>query len=291
MNFKYLHTFVNVVEHRGFTEVSQALGLTQSGVSRQIKALEEEIGLQLLSRTSSTVKTTAAGEMVYRKAKRWLAEWDLLLAECHALKDEWSGQLKIGASTIPASYMLPKIVRNIREKHPKIEFSIHAEDSEDILTMLLKRHIDLAFVGHKIEHEELYGQFVAADKLVLIGNDNMKPLNSLSEIRNVPVIIREKGSGTRRAVEEMLKTSGVPLDTLTVAAEVNSTEATLALVEAGVGYAFVSHWPIRDVFRPGIRVLLEIPTNRGFYLYVHKSRQTHPLIRLFTEEALRRFTS
>lgn len=289
MNFKYLHTFVNVVEHQGFTEVSQAMGLTQSGVSRQIKALEDEVGLQLLSRTSSSVKPTAAGEMFYRKAKQLLADWDLLLAECHALKNEWSGQLKIGASTIPASYMLPKIVRSIREKYPKIEFSIHAEDSEDVLTLLQKRHIDLAFVGHQIQHEELYGQLVTTDKLVLVGGDGLKPISSLQEIENVPFIIREKGSGTRRAVEEMLKKSGVSLEALQVAAEVNSTEATLALVEAGVGYAFVSHWSIRDGYRPGIRVFFDSPTERGFYLYVHKSRQSHPIIYMFMEQVLSRF--
>lgn len=287
MNFKYLYTFVNVVEHRGFTEVSQAMGLTQSGVSRQIKALEEEVGLQLLLRTSTSVKTTATGELFYRRAKQLLAEWDLLLAECQALKNEWSGQLKIGASTIPASYMLPKIVRNFREKYPKIEFSIHSDDSEDVLAMLQKRHIDLAFVGYQIEHEELHGELVATDKLVLIGCDDLKPLSSLQEIRNVPVIIRERGSGTRRAVEEMLKESGILLETLTIAAEVNSMEATLALVEAGVGYAFVSRWSIQDVYRPNINVLLELPTDRGFYLYAHKSRQTHPLIKMFTEEVLR----
>lgn len=287
MNFKYLYTFVNVVEQNGFTEVSQAMGLTQSGVSRQIKALEEEIGLQLLTRTSTSVKPTATGELFYRKAKQLLAEWDLLLAECQVQKNEWRGQLKIGASTIPANYMLPKIVRSFRENYPKIEFSIHAEDSEDALTMLQKRHIDLAFVGYKIEHEELHGEFVASDKLVLIGCNDLKPLISLQEIHSVPIIIREQGSGTRKAVEEMLKKSGISLETLTVAAEVNSTEATLAFVEAGVGYAFVSHWSIQDVSRPNIRVLLQLPTDRGFYLYSHKSKQTHPLIKMFTEETLR----
>jgi DNA-binding transcriptional LysR family regulator len=289
MNFRYLRTFVNVVEHRGFTEVSEAMGLTQSGVSRQIKALEEEIGVQLLARTSTSVSTTAAGEMVYRKAKQLLAEWERLTAECQSLKNDAYGQLKIGASTIPAGYMLPQIVRTIREKHPKIEFSIHADDSEDVLTLLQKRQIDLAFVGRKLEHEELDREFVTPDKLVLIGSDVLPPLGSLQEVRNVPVIIREKGSGTRRAVEEMLKKNGVSVEDLNIAAEVNSAEATLALVEAGVGYAFVSHWSLRDLARPNLRVLLEAPTDRGFYLYTHKSRLSHPLIRLFTEEALRRF--
>jgi DNA-binding transcriptional LysR family regulator len=289
MNFRYLRTFVNVVEHRGFTEVSEAMGLTQSGVSRQIKALEEEIGVQLLARTSSSVSTTAAGEMVYRKAKQLLAEWELLMAECQSLKNEWYGQLKIGASTIPAGYMLPQIVRTIREKHPKIEFGIHANDSEDVLTLLQKRQIDLAFVGRKLEHEELEREFVTPDKLVLIGSDVLPPLGSLQEVKNVPVIMREKGSGTRRAVEEMLMKEGISVENFNVAAEVNSAEATLALVEAGVGYAFVSHWSLRDLARPNLRILLEASTDRGFYLYTHKSRLSHPLIRLFTEEALRRF--
>ncbi|WP_165452509.1 selenium metabolism-associated LysR family transcriptional regulator [Paenibacillus thalictri] len=289
MNFKNLYTFVNVVEHRGFTEVSQVMGLTQSGVSRQIKALEEEVGLQLLSRTSSSVKTTASGELFYHRAKQLLADWDLLLADCQTFKNEWSGQLKIGASTIPVNYMLPKMVKHVREKYPKIEFSIHSEDSENVLAMLLKRHIDMAFVGYKIEHEELHEQCVATDKLVLIGCDDLKPLKSLHEIRKAPVIIREKGSGTRKAVEEMLKTSGILFETLTVAAEVNSMEAIFALVEAGVGYAFVSHWSVQETYRPNINVLLELPTDRCFYLYVHKSRQAHPLIKMFSEEAVCRY--
>ena len=267
------------------------MGLTQSGVSRQIKALEEEIGLQLLSRTSTSVKPTPTGELVYRRAKQMLAEWDLLLAECRRLKEEWRGQLKIGASTIPASCMLPKIVRKIRESHPKVEFNIHAEDSEDVLAMLQKRQIDLAFVGQKIEHEELHREFVITDRLVLIGCEAHQPLSSLQEIQKVPVIVREKGSGTRKAVEELLKKTGIALETLTIAAEVNSTEAILALVEAGVGYAIVSHWSIRDIYRPNIRVLLDLPTDRGFYLYTQKSKQADPLVQMFIEETLLQFTS
>jgi DNA-binding transcriptional LysR family regulator len=78
-------------------------------------------------------------------------------------------------------------------------------------------------------------------------------------------------------------------ETLKIAAEVNNTEATLALVEAGVGYAFVSHWSVREIYRPKINILLELPTDRGFYLYVHSSRQSHPLIQMFAEEALRHY--
>jgi len=292
MNFRYLNTFVNVVEHRGFTEVSGAMGLTQSGVSRQIKALEEEVGVRLLERTPSAVHTTAAGDLVYRKAKQLLAEWEQLMASCQSLKHEHAGQLKIGASTIPAGYLLPQIIRTMREKHPRIDFSIHADDSEEVLTMLRKRRIDLAFVGQSIEDEELHGEYITADRLILIGSNDLPPLSSLEEVlRKAPVVIREKGSGTRSAVEEMLMNAGMSLDDLHIAAEVNSAEATLALVEAGVGYAFVSHWSLRDTGRPNLRILFEVPTERGFYLYAHQSRLSHPLIRLFTEEALSLFPS
>ncbi|GAB7386914.1 selenium metabolism-associated LysR family transcriptional regulator [Bacillaceae bacterium] len=287
MNLKRLQTFIQVVDRRSFSEVAEILDLTQSGVSRQIKTLEEEVGIQLLNRNSSFVELTPAGRLVYKKAKLLLAQWDELLQECQALKNVLNGILKIGASTIPATYLLPKIVKSFHEKHPKVEFCIVTDDSGEILTKLENQQIDAAIVGRSPDPARFQSQIIAEDRLVLIGNDPECCISSLEEIKKYPLILRERGSGTREAMEQALQRYGIALDDLRYVAEVGSTEAVLAMVEAGVGLSFVSYWALRETGRKNISVLYELPTERRFYLAMLTARLSHPVIRAFAEEAQR----
>lgn len=106
MNLKRLQTFVHILERRCFSEAASIMNLTQSGISRQMKTLEEEVGVQLLNR-KNVVEMTPAGRLVYKRAKVLLDEWEQLMKECKAMKTELNGVLKIGASTIPGTHLLP----------------------------------------------------------------------------------------------------------------------------------------------------------------------------------------
>jgi DNA-binding transcriptional LysR family regulator len=285
MNLKRLQTFVHVADCLCFSEVAEMMNVTQSGISRQIKALEEEIGILLLNRKSSNVELTLAGRLVYKKATSLLNQWEELLQECQGLKHEMSGILKIGASTIPGTYLLPRIIKDYQSKYPKVEFSVRIEGSTEILASLDNKQIDIAIVGRKPEQAHFQTQCIAQDRLVLIAKEASPHKVTLEEIEKRPFIVREKGSGTREAIDHSLRQNGIEPDELHYAAEVSSTESILAMVEAGIGIAFVSNWAVQELMRDRINILCELPTERCFYMASHQSRSSHPVIQSFMQEA------
>lgn len=286
MNLKRLRTFVQVVDKRSFSEVADIQNITQSGVSRQIKTLEKEVSIQLLNRNTALVELTPAGRYVYKKSKALLEQWDQLVQECQGMKDELTGRLRIGTSTIPATYLIPRILKNCQEKYPRVEFCMKTGDSSEILNQLENQTIDVALVGMNPGSPELESTLIAEDRLVLIGNDPDLTMSSAEEIQTQPMILREKGSGTRVAMDRALSSHGVDLDHLNCAIEVSSTDAVLAMVEAGVGISFVSHLALKENGRNNVYPLYEIPTDRGFYLTAHQKRRYHPLVQTFVEETL-----
>jgi DNA-binding transcriptional LysR family regulator len=287
MNLKRLETFVQVADRRCFSDVAGIMNVTQSGISRQVKALEEEVGIQLLNRNTSFVDLTPAGRLVYKRAKSLLAQWEQLLQECQGLKTELSGTLKIGASTIAGNYLLPRIIKSFQEKYPAVEFSILIEDSTEIISKLESKKIDFAIVGRDPAQTHFQAKCIAEDRLVLIGNSPDQCISSLEEIKNWPLIVREKGSGTREAMDKAFRQFGVEPEDLHYAMEVSSTESILAMVEAGVGFSFVSHWAVQENVREHINILYELPTDRCFHMVSHETRNTHPLIQAFTQETVR----
>jgi DNA-binding transcriptional LysR family regulator len=289
MNLKRLETFVHVAKRRSFSEVADLMNLTQSGVSRQIKTLEEELDVQLLERSTTYVELTPAGRMVYKKAEELLAQWNQLVQECKEIKNELSGSMKIGASTIPAASLLPRIIKSMHDKYPRIEFSIAAGGSSDILNKLQNHQIDAAIVGRKPEHPRLQAQCIAEDRLVLIGSSSHPYLSSFEEIKKHPYIIREKGSGTREAIDQSLRKYGMDPDELRCVAEVGSTETILSLVEAGVGISFVSYWAVQGSVSEKIKIIHELPTDRCFYLVYDTARKSLPLVQAFLQETLKHY--
>lgn len=286
MNVKRLQTFILVVEKRSFSEVADILEMTQSGVSRQIKTLEDEVGIQLLNRNTAHVELTTAGDYVYKRAKQLVEQWENLVHECQLMKGERSGKLRIGASTIPATYLIPDILKACQQKYPRMELCMSTKDSSEILTSLENQKIDVALVGRKPDVGRFHSHQIAEDRLLLIGHASVPKIASLQDIRSYPIILREKGSGTREAMERALRDQGVELEQLNCAIEVSSTDSVMAMVESGVGLSFVSHLAMNKGREDHVRILYELPTDRGFYLAYLKSRASHPLVQAFVQETL-----
>lgn len=281
MQLRRLQSFIAILEKRSFTEAADALGMTPSAMSKQIKALEEELGAPLFFRNAATVEPTAAGRLVYERSKPLLEEWSRLVSDCRAIAAAPSGKLKIGVSTVPAAYLLPTVVKRLRETHPLLEFAVFENDSSTVLSRLEQRAIDAAIVGACRPSATLRFEPVATDTLAVVGT--AEP--SVDDWTRRPFVQREEGSGTREALERALERLGRSVDELSVAAVCSSTESALALAEAGVGVTAVSRWAL-SVPRQ-VTVLAELPTERRFYAVYEASREQDPLIRLFLDAARR----
>ena len=290
MKLSRLYTFVRLAELKSFSLVAEELKITQPAVSIQVKVLEEYFNVQLVERSSEGVTLTDEGHLLYREAREMLRIWENLGRKIDDLRSVVKGVITIGASTIPADYILPGLIVNFSRAYPMVELKMEVGDSRSVVQDLLKRRYDIGIVGTRPEEEGIISFPVAYDELMLVvSNDH--PLSAkvrvtAGEIFEERFIVREEGSGTRKAMREGLRQIGLNLNDLKVAAQLGSAEAVITAVEEGLGVAIVSSLPAKRAEKLQRLKIVELEgfhIQRQFYLGYLAQAQEQTLIRKFVE--------
>lgn len=277
MNVKRLKTFQLLAEYKNFSTVAQMLQISQPAVTKQLQTLEKELGVALLNRAN--LELTEAGRFVLSRTVKLIAEWNELVEACKKYQGDLSGVLQIGASTIPGTYLLPKLIKRMLEAFPQIEVKISVHESNEVLDLLREEKIDIGFVGSEPPKSVFISQLFAEDVLVIIGPPGSENVEDFSDLKHKPFIFRSKQSGTWQAAQASLSKLGYSIEDLSCTARVKSTESVLAMVEAGMGYSFVSHFAANIAAQTGRVVpLLELPVKRSFYMTYQHSKHHNPLV-------------
>jgi len=253
-NFR-LVVFRAVAEELNFRKAAEHLYMTQPAVSLQIKALEEEMGVQLFDRTGNAIRLTAAGLVLLGYACQ---SGELLLAaeqEIAALNGEHAGNLALGASTTIAQYVLPGLLSGFRRLHPRVHPTLISGNTEKIVEAVEKRSILLGLIEGPAQNRHVKTEPFLRDELVPIVAAShpwaARKGVTCAELGAAPLLMRERGSGTRRVVEMALERQGVKRSALKIAMELDSTETIKSAVEAGLGIGFVSRSAIAKDLRLG----------------------------------------
>jgi len=288
MEFDQLRTFLAVLEHKSFVRAGQALHVGQSTVSFHVKALEQRVGATLLERGRGSVAATAAGRILQPYAERIVNLCDEAAARLHAGESGEVGRLVLAASTVPGEYLLPSILAELRRRHPRVRVEMSVSDSEKAASAVLAKEADLALVGSKPRDRRLEASLLASDEIVLVGPapNPFAPDGKLSlkELRDVPLILREQGSGTRDAIARILPHLGEQ----TAALRVGSSEAAKRCVQHGLGLAFLSRHTVASELAAGMFQVVELPgtpVRRSFYVVRHRSVSPSAAVRAFLELA------
>jgi DNA-binding transcriptional LysR family regulator len=251
-NFR-LVVFRAVATQRSFRKAAEELYLTQPAVSLQIKALEQDLGIQLFDRTGSRIVLTEAGEVLLRYSQR--AHTLLIQAEhkIAALSGDQVGQLALGASTTIAQYVLPRLLADFSREHPRVHLNMISGNTEQVVTAVKDHTIALGMIEGPARSRDVKTQPFLADELVLIVSAAHEWAErksvTCSELIAAPILMRERGSGTRRILEMALVRQGIKPKSLLVVMELDSTEAIKSAVEAGLGIGFVSRWAVAKDLR------------------------------------------
>jgi DNA-binding transcriptional LysR family regulator len=258
-NFR-LKVFRTVADEASFRRAAERLHLSQPAVSQQVQALEAELGLALFDRGKGRVRLTAAGAALLPYARRGARLAEEALTALDIARGETAGTLRIGASLTVAQYILPRMLGGFRELHPRVELAVTSGNTENILAALNRGDIDLGIIEGPVSSREVFRRRILEDRLVLIVGRRhpWKPKGpvSLEALTQVPLIMRERGSGSRRVVELALRRVGLRLRDLRIAMDLDSIVAIISAVEAGLGAAFVSEWAIQKELRLGsVRVI------------------------------------
>jgi DNA-binding transcriptional LysR family regulator len=253
-NFR-LVVFRAVAEQLSFRKAAEELYLTQPAVSLQIKALEEDVGVQLFDRTGAHITLTAAAQVLLdycEQVKTLLAQTEHEIA---ALSGEHAGKLALGASTTIAQYVLPSLLGEFCREYPRVHPTLVSGNTEHIVEAVEKQKISLGFIEGPARSREVKTEPFLEDELVLIASTAHEWAERTSvccsEIASIPLLMRERGSGTRHVIELALERQRVKRNSLHIVMELDSTEAIKSAVEAGLGVGFVSRWAIAKDLRLG----------------------------------------
>lgn len=286
MELKHLETFVTVARRHSFTRAAQSLEITQAAVSQHIAALESELGVPLFDRGGRQVGLTAAGEKLHDYAGQIFALVDEAKRSVgSAAAEPIRGTLRIASSTVPMETLLPQILADFRQRFPDVREEIHVTDSRDAAQAVERDEADVGFVGQPPASAKLARRALGSDALVLClpGDHELagKTTISLGKLKQLPLIVREFGSGSRACLEEALAEKDLTLAELNVVIEVNSNEAIREAVLHGSGAAFLSQNMIARDVAQGRLVPIKVrslrPRRQLYVTYFERAAQREPL--------------
>ena len=282
MDIHHLRVFISVFKNKSFSKASEELHLTQPTISDHVKTLEEELDCKLFDRLGRTIIPTKEAEALYSHAMEIIEKTNTIKEVISQTRKEIKGELIIGASTIPGTYLLPSIMAEFQRKYPSVSFQILVSDSRGIIDKVSKHELLLGIVGAKLDDEQInYIPFVE-DELIVVSSPSMIKSNSitLKGLTKFPMVLREEGSGTRREVEKILEGKGISLGGIKIAGIFGSTDAIKQAVKAELGISILSKLSVADELKHNILKeikLTDTQMKRKFYIITHKKR-TLPLL-------------
>jgi DNA-binding transcriptional LysR family regulator len=273
-----LKVFCTVAETKSFSKTSEIIHLTQPAVSLQIQALEEKYETKLFDRSSSAVALTLAGETLYKYAKEILALYASAEKAIGKQTGILKGSLTIGAGSNIGNYILPTVITEFSNTHPKMKIYLLVNNTKRVIELLNAGSIDIGLVEGDISRQKITVKKLLSDELLLIVPPEhpwaKRKDVSISELVKEPFILREAGSGTRQIIEKFLARHGITLHDMKISTILGSTEAIKDAVENGLGVSIISRWAARKENKYGTLRLLGIKEEkmvRDFSLVVNKN--------------------
>ncbi|SNC68098.1 DNA-binding transcriptional regulator, LysR family [Hymenobacter gelipurpurascens] len=290
--------FLEVARQLSFTKAGQTLFLSQSAVSKQVKALEEHYKTGLFERLGNSIVLTPPGELLYRKlllAKQLQHE---LHQEFTELSPDFSPQVHmvIGASTTISLYVIPPVLSAYLGQYPNTQLTLKNRNSENILKALLDHEIDLGIIEgiHKVSNVT-YTSLLTDEVVAVCSARNPLHRQELDarDLLRVPVALREVGSGTLAVLEEALAEKHIKLTDLSVKVRLGGTEALKNFVRVDTCLAFLPRQSVMNELASG--ELMEVKVRdlnlvRHFDFVQRKGTENNVPYRSFVQFARRYYS-
>ena len=239
LNLDQLRSLIEVVELGSFTEAAKRLHLTQPAISQQIRELENRCEVQLVERVGKRAFATPAGRELIMHGRRIMADAEHALAAVHHHKEGAAGRVHLGTGPTALVYLLPPVLRKVRDAHPNIEIVVTTGTTHSIADALLSNEIDIGFTALPVDTKELDTVPVRTDPMVAIlpGTDHSIPARvTPADVASRTLILEYQRVPHRQLSRAWLQAGGVEVRP---AMEFDSIEAIKSAVSAGLGMAIV----------------------------------------------------
>lgn len=288
MEFKQLQSFIAVVKYKNFTKAASKNYLSQSTISSHIRQLEEELNVQLFSRTTKNVEVTPKGMELYEYAVNIIELKKRMVQTCATDNDK---SIYLGTSTIPSAYVLPPILSSYLKKHKDVTFTIHQDDSAGVIEALKEGVIDIGVIGSECTDDSIICTPLCEDRMVIITPDTeefrkllSEPSTPVEKLLASPLIFREEGSGSQKRINEFIQETDFNEDDLNVIARIDDQEAIKNLVANGLGITMLSERAIRNSSLENKVLVFDLPhelSTRNFYVIYRKAPELKDYANMF----------
>lgn len=253
-----LKVFRSVAKNLSFTKASQELFVSQPAITKHIQELEAAYQTRLFDRQGSRISLTESGNLLLEHCERILE--DYIEYEMHLLHNEYTGGLKLGASTTIAQYVLPPLLASFIGKFPQVSLSLLNGNSREIEAALQEHRIDLGFVEGVFRLPNIRYTTFLEDELVAVVRTGSKLAVgeeiTPDELFHLPLVLRERGSGTLDVFERALQQHNIKLSSLQVLMYLGSTESIKLFLEHTDCLGIVSVRSItRELYSGQLRVV------------------------------------
>lgn len=293
MTFDFrLKVFHTVARRLNFTKAAGELFITQPAVTKHIHELEQHFKAKLFDRNGTRIKLTAAGNILLQHTEALFSLYSNLEFDMNHLAGQHSGRLRLGGSMTTAPYIIPPILAAFHHKYQNVRVSLTTGNTSQIEQALENKEIDLGIVeGHSRNSSIRYTEF-SKDEIVLVSNpthplakrENIRP----EELKQIPLLLREPGSGTLEVIAHTLKPLGIKLSQLKTEMQLNSTEMIKSYLLYAPCMAFLSvHAVSKELQNKEYRIVTVkgLTIERNFY-FARLQGESQPLPDLFMKFAL-----
>ncbi|MBE0651690.1 MAG: LysR family transcriptional regulator [Bacteroidales bacterium] len=267
-----LKVFYTAARHASFSKAAEELFITQPAVSKHIQGLEQHFKAKLFLRQGNKVSLTSEGELLYRYSSDIFSMYKKMQYDMDRLGNRNSGHIRLGASTTLTQYVLPNLLNQFHNEFPEIKLEILNENTDKVETALISKEIDLGIIeGRNKKREIKYTPFLKDELVLVTRKDNplaKKGEATLDELKEIPLVVREFGSGTLQVIRHYLKEMNLRVSDLNVQLILGSTEGIKNYLKNTESFAFLSINSIIEELRNGTFSIVDYPgpkMNREFY--------------------------
>jgi DNA-binding transcriptional LysR family regulator len=282
--------FLVVASKLSFSKASEILFISQPAISKHIKELEIFYNTQLFERVSNSIQLTKAGILLLEKIKEVKGIQNKLEFEISVLKNnkQAKGQLKLGASTTVALYIIPKYLSLFHQQYPDIKVNLLNRNTDSVIKALINKEIDIGIVEGNGNHSGiLYKPFVSDEVVAVCSSKShiakMKNI-TIKKIVEFPIALRDHGSGTLSAVKYQLEKLGIKLSDLKVGVRLGGTEALKNFLKVDNCLGFLPKGSIVNEIKENELVIVKIEhfeIKRNFFFIQRQGTENLALNKLF----------
>jgi len=277
------NVFLSVAEHLSFSKAAEALHISQPAVSRHIKELEQRYDASLFERKGNRIYLTGAGEKVYHAFREIAQHYRNLDFEMGELHNAQAGEIRVGASSTIAQYVIPRVMASFHKRYPHIRLHLMNGNSFEMEQLLLDNRIDLALVENLSSQAGIrYRDFLHDELIVVTGKSSLYAERATIEkedLLQIPLVLREEGSGTLEVIRQYFAQQKILFEDLNTPIHLGSTESIKNFLLDFNGLAIVSEKAVRNELYLKTLVKLQVTgitfprTFRIAHKIGHKSRQ------------------